>query len=341
LPAGCSRIDWTVAPTRIPDGFADVSRQQTFSIENKQWILIAEPTAFLRISGDAQPYLLQQGNGSSELIGAKRSPDGAWDVPAADDAPEYFVAGRAAVIRTRVGPLRVQYVCDDEDRVTSLRLLDIHRRALDYLSRVISLPAREESLMVVWVGIDRRNGRAGGSAGRRSFVANYVFGENPEARDAARTMLVLTHEQFHQLVGLVRTGLPSLPVWIGESLAQYYALEALQASGLGRGAEDIRREFVDPARPVDHGLLELNRRNASVQPESYALFYTQGATLWAEIDKALKASSHGSRSLADFMPGLLRSRFDSGARLPDEFVAGVTAAGGARVTEAIDRYVGS
>jgi hypothetical protein len=63
-------------------------------------------------------------------------------------------------------PFEVRYVADDPKRVETLGLEGLHEKALEYLARHPAAVARiaiaaSGTLLVVWVGIDERRGRAG------------------------------------------------------------------------------------------------------------------------------------------------------------------------------------
>lgn len=88
------------------------------------------------------------------------------------------------------------------------------------------------------------------------------------------------------------------------------------------------------------GLLELERRHAAQDRSAYPLFYSQGATFWAEIDNALRTISAGANDLDALIPGLLNMSMEPGARLPAAFVARLRTDLGARADELLAKYVG-
>lgn len=346
-PGPCRKVTWRVSATRVRDGAVDVSKQASLLFENPRWFLLSEPTALLRVLGDAQPLTLVVSPGSAQVagFGATSAGEGRWRVPSTDNAPEFFVVGDVTPRIRSIGPFQVRYVADDAERVARLGLEAIHERALQYLARVIppsaALPIADRMLLVVWIGIDERNGRAGGSAGSRSFVANYVFGgTETESLNAARTLTILAHEQFHQLADLARGSLRPLPLWLGESLAHYYGLKALVQASPGPAAASVRAGFIDPARPVDFGLLALNRRHVAKDPSAYPLLYAQGATFWAALDSAILIQSGGNRSLDSLIPQLLRSNLDDDGKLPFDFIDKLRLLIGSQADELLAKYVG-
>lgn len=346
-PGSCREVTWNVHPKKVRDGIADVSEQASLFFRQQGWTLLSEPTSLLRLEGDLLPSTLSIAtqSGRHALLGATSVGETIWRVPSTNNAPEFFVVGKVNARTRNVGPFHVRYVADDLTRVERLALEAVHERALRYLARVLpppaTLPASERALLVVWVGIHEGSGRAGGSAGSRSFVANYVFGKrDSEPVNAARTLMVLAHEQFHQLADMVKGDLAPRPVWLGESLAQYYGLKALAEASPGPAAESVRARFIDPSRAVTAGLVELDRRHAAKDPSAYPLFYEQGATFWAAIDEALRRSSDDAHGLDALIPDLLRSSIE-GRSLPTEFVARLRSSIGTRADELLATYVGT
>ncbi|TAK45960.1 MAG: hypothetical protein EPO27_09085 [Betaproteobacteria bacterium] len=346
-PGSCHMVTWHVSAKRVRDGAVDVSKQASLLFENPRWFLLSEPTSLLRLVGDSRQSTLTVSAGSLQSIdlGATPAGKGRWRVPSTNNAPEFYVIGNIKPRTRSIGPFQVRYVADNPGRVDRLGLEAIHERALQYLVRVLpppaALPIDERMLLVVWIGTDDRHGRAGGSAGSRSFVANYVFGRaETEALNAARTLTILAHEQFHQLSDLLRGSLQPFPVWLGESLAQYYGLKALAQASSGPAATSVRANFIDPTRPVNFGLVELNRRHAAKDPSAYRLFYEQGATFWAALDTAVLARSGGTRSLDSLIPELLRSNPTEDGKLPAEFIDKLRLEIGSQTDELLSKYVG-
>ena len=292
--ANCREVTWKVSPVVALDGATDASRQATLLFQKPLWVLLSEPTALLRpvddTSGSASTITIR--SGSAATVGATPTGKQSWRVPPANHAPEIFIVGDVSTRSRTIGPFEVRYVADDPKRVDGLGLEELHERALDYLARILppppGLPASERTLLVVWVGIDERRGQTGGAAGNRSFVANYVIGKPDTARrNAARTLMVVAHEQFHQLAGLVRGPRAPLSEWLNESLAAYYGLKTLLKTAPGAEAESIRAKFNEP-----------------------------GAALWAAVDDALRSHTAAATDLDTLLPDLLRVDARPGERLP-------------------------
>ena len=348
MPYKCVEVMWTVRAKRVPQAGADVSKQNTLRFSHPSWFLFSEPTSLLRLENDngQSTITFKATSRGSSSVGATRVVDGVWRIPSPNNAPEFFALGHLSSTTQNIGRFRVKYVADNGERVDRLGLKAMHERALSYLARALppstTTPDADLDLLVMWVGIHERTGRAGGAAGSRSFVANYVFGKpENEHVNAARTLAILAHEQFHQLADLVRGDMPPLPIWLNESLAQYYGLKALQHAAPSSSANTVMARFVDPLRPISSGLLELDRRHAAHDPRAYPLIYEQGATFWSEIDLAISSATNGSGSLDDLVSELLRSDLPDGGQLPESFVSKLRERIGAKADALIRIYVGS
>ena len=345
--ASCTAVVWRVVPDRVPAEGADASEQRSLAIGQEPWFLLAEPTSLLRPQNTADAATLRAAPGSLRLAGATPVPPDAFRVPPVNSAPEFYLIGAVSPSRRTVGQFQVSYIADDAARVQELGLEALHATALHHLLQVVPLPpsttAADRSLFVFWLGVAESRGQAGGAAGSRSFVANYVVGGSAnQARNRALTMMIMAHEQFHQLVDLARSGLSSPPfaVWLNESLAQYHGLKALVAADKSPAAQQVWAQFVDLQRPVAHGLLELNRRHEAGDPSVYDLFYSQGATLWHALDLAITAQSQGKLSLNDLVAGLLGSPAAADGSWPGPFIDQLRSAGGAAVDQILSKYVG-
>ena len=345
VPAECRRVSWTVIPDLISDGGADPSKQRTLAVGSGPWFLLAEPTSLLRPLGRSGPSSISDTSRSDRLVGATPVGSDHYEVPAANHAPEFYVLGPAAVVERTVGDFDVTYVADEPSRVRRLRLDQLHAKALSYLSAVVRLPKSNpdpsRSLLVIWLAAGQLRGPLGGAAGSRSFVANYVIDKAAdEKRNRSMTLAITAHEQFHQLVDMLRGEQSPLPVWLSESLAQYYALKALLHADDSQAAREIRNEFIDPARAVSQRLLELNRRHASGDRSAYTRFYSEGATLWGAVDSAITAATHGEQSLDDYVKELLVSQLPGDGTLPRHFIDRLQQVAGPQINQIFEKYVG-
>jgi len=100
---------------------------------------------------------------------------------------------------------------------------------------------------------------------------------------------------------------------MGESLANYYALKALnRLFPDDKSADAIWTRFINTERPTTMGLLDIEREISSEQNrQNYGLLYTQGATFWSELDTAIKQFSSDNESLDSFMPAIMNMNVGS------------------------------
>ena len=93
----------------------------------------------------------------------------------------------------------------------------------EYLSRIF--PAKDipkGTINIVWVGIDKKWSEFGGAAGKSAYISNYVIDNNVvDKLSQERLLWVCGHETFHMIAPY------SYPLWISESLAQYYGYKSL------------------------------------------------------------------------------------------------------------------
>jgi hypothetical protein len=345
-PANCPRVTWLVDPDLVPAQGADASEQRTLAVGQSPWVLLAEPTSLLRRLGVDGATTIRSAPGSHQLVGATQVEKGVYRVPPVNSGPEFYVLGRAKLSQRKLGQLEITYVADHPARVMELGLEALHASALRYLTGVLPLPQAiapvDRSLLVVWLGVSESRGGAGGAAGSRSFLANYVLGSPANnRRNTALTMMIVAHEQFHQLVDVLRSDLPPQPstVWFNESIAHYYGLKALLAADKSKAAKDVWNRFIDKERAVEHGLIELNHRYESGDQAVYNLFYSQGATFWFEIDTAISTATRGEKSLDNYLGELLRNPIANNEGLPLSFIDQLRRVAGGSVDQILSKYV--
>ena len=345
LPASCEQVTWRVAAPSLASGH-DLATQQTVSLlKPARWTLLVEPTSLLRVVGDATEATLRAADAETRVLGGTATAD-AWRIPGGNSAPEFYVVGNAPTQEREAGGIRIRDVADNLDAVRQLGLLALHEKALAQLVSVVfgagAPPPADSSLLVVWLGIDARHRRLSGVAGSRSFVANYLVGAPKKARrNRALTLMVLAHEQFHQLLDVKRDNAAPVPSWVNESLAHYFGLHVMQtAMGADKAADALVREEIDPARPVKHKLIEFESLAQSDMDTARRVVYTQGATFWSEMDRALGAHPQGAKRLDSLIPGLLEMDFPPDGALPDAFVRQLREGAGPKADALLARYVG-
>lgn len=345
-PATCLTVSWKVLPDRPAENTYDASLQRTAQLRGQHWLLFSESTSLLRIEGESGAGTLRTDSGDTLLLGGKQVGKGLWQVPAQQDAPEFYAVGPAPTLTKHFGGLTVSYVADSLAQIQAQGLIDLHAESLQYLIATI-FPGRtaeflEEHLLIIWLGLDARRGSLDGAAGNRSFLANYLVSGTPDAADSGKNtltaLMVTAHEQFHQLTQVARADQPALPGWLNEALAAYYGVTTARKVMPGKAAEEIYLRYVDPARPIKHGLREWARRHEKGDQSAYPNFYTQGATFLSLLDANLKA--HGS-SLDALLPALLRSPMPADGGLPPWFTKQLCDIGGTEAEDLLLRYIGT
>jgi hypothetical protein len=321
LPAACRKVDWTIDFAAPP---VDVSAQRNVAFPHG-W-LISEQAALLRVEGDSAASLL--------TIKTSGQADRLAYVPSTDEAPEFYAVGDWQEAVRIVDGVQVRYISDDLEEVKRRGFLDFHARALTALRRLY--PATDTGLLSAELTVvllkGPQDGKLSGAGGARSLLLNYPH----NARGDLLAWAAMAHEQFHQIQSL-HTNSEASP-WLNEGLAHYYGLKTMEWSDAKLGEKSrVWNKFIDAHRPVDVGLAELSRRFSAGDYSVYPLFYSQGATFFAELDRALEAASHGKKSLDDFVPTL---RTTPDGMLPDDVLAAMRAVAGPRMDELVARYIG-
>lgn len=295
IPPQCSTVTWVI---RFDDGQlmpVQPSQQRSLSMSTGWWVL-SGPSSLLRLE-TALPetpiriYVSNEEQIVKTLFGINAPPN-------------FYVIGNAPQKSVSQEKNRLTYFGDDLQTVLSVIEPAKHLAAIDYFKSVIgSENSRDENdLSVVWFGAPRVRREASGAAGYDTILANYIIPEDaPRLEEQLLSLMLVYHEQFHQL------DTASHPVWIGESLANYYALKALKKSFPNNEiANKIWKRFIDETRPIDIGLFEIQKQISDNQNrQNYGFLYTQGATFWSEIDAAIQEVSLNDKTLDDFMPDIM------------------------------------
>jgi hypothetical protein len=322
----CGHVQWEVEVPSAPKAGFNAAEQKNWRM--KDWALLTSPNVLLRVEGETA--------GSSLKIRQTGLPDRLAYVPAPNEAPEFYVVGKAAEIVRQVGGVTVRYVADDLANVTQRGLIAHHAEALARLQKIFP-PARLDTpfagqLLVVMLGNTDAK-QASGAGGSRSLLVDY-----PRLTNERDTLLlaVMAHEQVHQLMALA--GLETGSIWLSEGLAHYYGLKIMrQVLDKQEKADEVWGLFVKPELPVAEGLAVLEQRFRAGDKSLYRFFYSQGATFFALLDQALQQASGGRTSLDDFVAEL---KVNNEATLTTPLVQRLRAVGGERVDLLIQKYIG-
>ena len=194
--------------------------------------------------------------------------------------------------------------------------LGLHHLLIDSiqsLKAVFSDQALKKNWSIVWLKKERSSGSVGGAAGKATFLANYPVEQGKLSEDAqARLHRISVHESIHLMSPY------QFPLWINESLAEYYAWKMTDKAGLK--TESPKQQWASMQTRYPHakaGLYEADHKVTLLRDMSYyPLFYVKGAAFWQQIDQAL--SEHG-KSLDTFVKILNHSK----TQLPADFVSAI------------------
>jgi hypothetical protein len=267
-------------------------------------------------------------------------------LPDLPDAPRVLLgAGALEGWTQHVQRLRIQHRAAGVPDAGLQRLLKAHPRALRYLLGVWGEPETKH-LLVFWFPRLADARRVEGMATRTSVAISVParIGAAPHLTPAIRPwvpLLTLLHEQVHQLTPV------ELPPWLSESLAQYYALEALRAAAVlkpaawRRAVEAISQPWSPtPRAQARVSLLEAQRRYARTgDPHAYGLLYTNGVRFWRAVDKAIRA--HGARDagLDRWARRIVRLRYPRPHEVPPALQRLLRRAAGAAGPRLLERWV--
>lgn len=328
----CARLSWRVQLAALGPAGVDVRAQPSlFAARERLW-LIAEASALLRPVGDAQH------DGEVEFIGGGTVHNGEQGsgperrrVPTLAQPPGFYAVGAGPVSIVREGDADLIYV--NLLGVALRELFGQHRRQLGYLMRTAGVrPPQLFRTAVIWLPAPVGEGPQV-VAGHRTVLAGGVLHEG-QLQEAEATLLALLHEQFQQLVP------GALPLWVRESLAQYYAVKALRRTRLPADAvAAVERRTLDPLRAPTLKLPEAQRRVLAGESGAMASLHLEGATFWDRVDRAIVRKS-GFRTLDSVLPRLLAAEWPGDGLPPAVEERLRRYAGEAAIDELLSRYVG-
>lgn len=342
VPSSCNKVVWDVVSKQVDDETVDIADQLTLKLKKAGWILFSEPTSLLRINDNPESLSLLVSSDDIPLFGATAY-NKSWLIPSEDNAPEFFIIGNPVYQIDTIGQLTAKYVIDDPHQSNWAELRNSHKNILLYFINILSIPSNlpknERTLLIVWIGINAKDKQINGAAGRRSFIANYVIGKNEQtdSPNNIHNLLVLAHEQFHQLVQMVRfTGSGETSVWIEESLAQYYAIKSLQSLLSDQDFTKVIEKYISFDSVIKFTELEQQIKEGNYK--NYSLFYSQGAHFWYEFDQALLTSSEGKYGLDFLLNELITSESKDG-QLSEAFLQKAKKIGGKKIDNLLSVYI--
>lgn len=287
LPATCGAVNWTITfSTQAPSSYQPSGQQSLFV--RPDWWLVSGPSSLLRISGNDE---------DAKTIGFTL-PDKTrknYQLQGVNAPPNFYNLGNPPSRSLNNGTDSLNYIGDDLGAVLSIISPEDHLKAIEYLRSVIGSSARTvERLDVNWFGAPRERREASGAAGYDTILANYIISEDqPKREEQLLSLMLIFHEQFHQLDNGAH------PVWMGESLANFYALKALRKIYPDdQAASLVWDRFITIDQPVDISLTQIQSEISNDNNrQNYGLLYTQGVSFWHELDIEIQKNSGGQDSL--------------------------------------------
>ena len=342
LPMGCRVLTWRVRFQAPPPEGVDPAARRAVRDPERRWWFLPGAAVFIRPEGSTSPGTVDIRAPEALPVFHRLPPSDrlGYELPPPPASGRVLLGFGGFVEReTGDGATTYRHLFDREPSVEPTTVTAQHAQGAAYLARVTG--ARPPAAIdIYWFGQSAARRTVSGAAGVDAVAAGFLVGElsadaPAHARHAA--LLVLLHEQFHLLAG------GRLPAWASESLAHYYALEALVH---GQAMTEVELEaFVNDAAAAqgEGTLLEAQRVYAAGgagAADAYARFYTRGAAFWRELDVALRAASEGQRTLDDLLRDILGLVFVEGGAPPARFLELVRAAGVEQPEAITHRHLG-
>ena len=326
----CVRLSWTV-PLRAADGSGDGLRalESLFDARGGYWVF-SEVTSLLRPVGDAA-HDGEIDFGSAAVQGSGPADDRQRRVvPDRHEEAGLYVIGdvpRVAVRENDVEAVHVNALGIDLDD-----LIEQQRRGLRYLMQVMRAHRQFWGSTFVWLTGAEESEPTGVAGFRTLLLSCAVRDGRLQAPELA--LLMVLRQQFLQMTPA------TTPLWVRESLAQYYAIKALRHTDLSAEAVSaVERRFVDLVRTPGIRLREAQRRVQSGDSALRDELRHTGAKFWDRVDRAIVRKS-GFRTLDSALPRILSARWTDD-RLPPAILERLYRyAGRGAIDDLLAMYVG-
>ncbi|SFT89471.1 hypothetical protein SAMN05444141_104202 [Pseudovibrio denitrificans] len=273
----CRKLQWNVTfqnPRETP--LAVANQQNLYSPQG--WWSITEWDDIPRLESNSTVEVCGKVQGAETTLKCAA-------LPTANEPPLILSWGDAAkTLRTNQTTLTLYK--DDPTEALKADNLPALQKQLEYLQSILGASALpEQNIDLVWVAIDKKLGQIAGAAGKQAFLANVATSEGKASpEDIAKLHWVSAHELFHLL-----TTTP-YPLWISESLAQYYGYKSLKMAGIhSESPMDQWQVFKERFPHAATGLYEAHQKvTGDNDPSYYPLFYVKGAAFWQAVDEELQ-----------------------------------------------------
>ncbi len=328
----CVRLAWTVMFDEASGDSADPRALKNVFDPRLRFWLFSEPTALLRPVGE------ELHAGEIEFAGVASvhgSAPGARPlqkmVPGRDAAPGLYVIGELPRLTMREGSVETVHIAAQE--VDLRELVQQQRRSIRYLTQIMrTRPSPRWRGTVIWLA-NADHAEPVGVSGFRTLLLSCAVRDG-RVLQSELALSILLREQFLQMAPA------ALPLWVRESLAQFYALKALRRTELPADAVTAaERRFIDPLRAPGITLREAQRRVQSGEPALRSDLHSAGATFWDRLDRAIVRKS-GFRTLDSALPRILAAEWTDDRLPPAVLERLYRYAGESAVEDLLTTYVG-
>lgn len=291
VPPGCTRFIWRVALEDLDANGVDASLPiAAYSRRHSYWLL-PERDGLLRATSDSGTVLMRL-RLTDGHTGERR-----YMFPSNNQPPFYAIIGsrprheyssNGFVMRVFGAPPDYGWMRAIHDHV----LESWARWRRDLVSGTV--PER-----IDWAWVQPPRDLSPGynaSAGAEAIVSQIKLREgDPDAEAKARVVIATSaaHEGFHTIVGAAGQ---AWPAWVGESLANHYAITAARTFLAPEDHRWLEAIYIEPEVQVP--LLDAQARYSAGDGGQGQVFYTYGARFWREIERVLTNEPNGSGRLA-------------------------------------------
>ncbi|KZL16707.1 hypothetical protein PsAD2_03323 [Pseudovibrio axinellae] len=273
----CSKLQWTVtfqSTRQTPRAIAD---QQNLYSPQGWWSLI-EWSDIPRVRGISNMKVC------GKLVGNEQDMT-CSPLPEKSDPPLILTWGKAAKVLTTNATTLTLFKDDPTDALNEDHI-PVLQRQIEYLQKVLNTEKiAPNKIDLIWVAINKELGQTAGAAGKQAFLANFAVTDGIATDDSiAKLHWVSAHELFHLLAP------EPYPLWISESLAQYYGYKSLESAGLtSETPMEQWQNFKEHYPYAATGLYEAHNKVTRENNSSYyPLFYIKGAAFWQAVDQELQ-----------------------------------------------------
>lgn len=283
-PSQCERVEWSIHLQSSPSEGFEVSAQVDSRDVKKGWYFVSEWNSLPRVKGLESSLVCTPNNSC-------------YKMPSITQPPLLLVWGQETTTLDINGKQVLVHSDTSEIMQKYPHWKPTLENQLKYLNNVFP-NANLKEWQLAFFARDKNSGSVGGAAGNSLLLINALLENGKLTDDSLQMLLKIT---AHESVHLMDTR--SIPIWIKESLAEYYAMKSLRNTQFE--TEDPTQQWhqFSTKFPLSKtGLVEANRRYSEQQESQYyPLFYFKGAAFWNDVDFALKKKGTSLDTLLDKM----------------------------------------